>query len=94
MENALEYLNPNKILKVLFLPDGEDPDSFIRKYGKEGLEAEIDNSLSLIDFLLSEIKKEAPDGDTTKWKVYVATNAAPLLNKTTEPSLKAYIWSE
>ncbi len=94
MENALEYLNPNKILKVLFLPDGEDPDSFVRKYGKDGLEAEIDNSLSLIDFLLSEIKKDAPDGDTTKWKVYVATNAAPLLNKTTEASLKAYIWSE
>ncbi|MBJ6926968.1 toprim domain-containing protein, partial [Vibrio cholerae] len=57
MENALEFLNANKILKVLFLPDGEDPDSFVRKYGKTKFEEEIENSQSLIDFLLTEIKK-------------------------------------
>lgn len=94
MENALEHLNANKILKVLFLPDGEDPDSFVRKYGKDKLEEEIQNAQSLIDFLLSEIKKDAPDSDSNRWKTYVATNAAPLLNKTTDASLKAYIWVE
>ncbi|HAS3592707.1 TPA: DNA primase [Vibrio cholerae] len=94
MENALEFLNANKILKVLFLPDGEDPDSFVRKYGKTKFEEEIENSQSLIDFLLTEIKKEAPDTDSKRWGTYVATNAAPLLNKTTDPSLKAYLWKE
>ncbi|NOJ23222.1 DNA primase [Vibrio coralliilyticus] len=94
MENALAFLNANKILKVLFLPDGEDPDSFVRKFGKEALEAEIDNADSLIDFLLSEIKKDAPDTDPKRWGSYVATNAAPLLNKTTDPTLQAYLWRE
>ncbi|CAM2769995.1 DNA primase [Vibrio neptunius] len=94
MENALAFLNANKILKVLFLPDGEDPDSFVRKFGKEALEAEIDNADSLIDFLLSEIKKDAPDTDPKRWGSYVATNAAPLLNKTTDPTLQAYLWKE
>ena len=52
MENALQFLNANKVLKVLFLPDGEDPDSFVRKFGKEAIEREIDKADSLIDFLL------------------------------------------
>ncbi|MCE7660909.1 DNA primase [Vibrio fluvialis] len=94
MENALEFLNANKILKVLFLPDGEDPDSFVRKFGRDKLEEEIKNADSLIDFLLTEIKKDAPDTDSRRWGTYVATNAAPLLNKTTDPSLKAYLWKE
>lgn len=94
MENALEFLNANKILKVLFLPDGEDPDSFVRNYGKAKFEEEISNAESLIDFLLSEIKKEAPDTDSRRWGTYVATKAAPLLDKTTDASLKAYLWRE
>ncbi|MGD8109946.1 DNA primase [Vibrio sp. TRT 17S01] len=94
MENALAFLNANKILKVLFLPDGEDPDSFVRKYGKEAFEKKIETADSLIDFLLSEIKKDAPDTDPRRWGTYVATNAAPLLNKTTDPSLQAYLWKE
>ena len=94
MENALGFLNANKILKVLFLPDGEDPDSFVRKEGKASLEQKIDSAESLIDFLLTEIKKEAPSTDSRMWGVYVATNAAPLLNKTQDPSLKAHLWKQ
>ncbi|CAK1769086.1 DNA primase [Vibrio crassostreae] len=94
MENALEFLNANKVLKVLFLPDGDDPDSYIRENGKGAFENEIKNAESLIDFLLTEIKKEAPDTDSRRWGTYVATNAAPLLNKTQDPSLKAYLWRE
>ncbi|MBE4584157.1 DNA primase [Vibrio navarrensis] len=94
MENALEYLNANKVLKVLFLPDGEDPDSYVRQYGKTQLEIDIQNAESLIDFLLAEIKKDAPDTDPKRWGTYVATQAAPLLDKTTDPSLKAYLWKQ
>ncbi|UWZ97873.1 DNA primase [Vibrio splendidus] len=94
MENALEFLNANKVLKVLFLPDGDDPDSYIREHGKGAFENEIKNAESLIDFLLTEIKKEAPDTDSRRWGTYVVTNAAPLLNKTQDPSLKAYLWKE
>ncbi|MEZ8355160.1 DNA primase [Vibrio splendidus] len=94
MENALEFLNANKVLKVLFLPDGDDPDSYIRENGKAAFENEIKNAESLIDFLLTEIKKDAPDTDSRRWGTYVATNAAPLLDKTQDPSLKAYLWRE
>ena len=34
-ENSLKFLQPEKQISFLFLPDGEDPDSFVKKKGKE-----------------------------------------------------------
>ncbi|CAH1193465.1 DNA primase [Vibrio harveyi] len=94
MEHALEYLNSNKTLKVMFLPDGEDPDSFVRTYGKERLEQEMNNALSLPDFLLKDILERVVDNSSREGKRHVVTLAAPLLDKTKDPSLKAYLWNE
>ncbi|QRN41634.1 MAG: DNA primase [Neisseriaceae bacterium] len=38
LTNALEYLRDDKILYFIFLPEGEDPDSYVRSYGKEAFE--------------------------------------------------------
>ncbi|HDL1149745.1 TPA: DNA primase, partial [Mannheimia haemolytica] len=38
LENALPYLQDGRQLKFIFLPDGEDPDTFVRSQGKEGFE--------------------------------------------------------
>ena len=38
LENALPYLKDGVELKFLFLPDGEDPDTMVRKVGKEEFE--------------------------------------------------------
>ncbi|PMM04124.1 DNA primase [Vibrio kanaloae] len=94
MVHALEYLNPNKTLKVMFLPDGEDPDSFVRTYGKKRLEKEMKNALSLPDFLLKDILERVVDNSSREGKRHVVTLAAPLLDKTKDPSLKAYLWNE
>tara|TARA_B100001115_G_C15841666_1_gene422180 strand:+ start:1 stop:1773 length:1773 start_codon:yes stop_codon:yes gene_type:complete len=34
-ENSIKFLQPEKQITFLFLPDGEDPDSFVKKKGKE-----------------------------------------------------------
>jgi len=34
-ENSLKFLQPEKQISFLFLPDGEDPDSFVKNKGKE-----------------------------------------------------------
>ncbi|MBI5675371.1 MAG: DNA primase [Nitrospirae bacterium] len=39
-------------VKILSLPDKEDPDSFIRKNGKEAFIALLENPLSIIDFFM------------------------------------------
>ena len=34
-ENSIKELQPEKQISFLFLPDGEDPDSYVNKNGKE-----------------------------------------------------------
>ena len=34
-ENSIKELKPEKKISFLFLPDGNDPDSFVNKYGKD-----------------------------------------------------------
>jgi DNA primase len=39
-------------VKMLLFPEKEDPDSFLRKHGKEAFQKLLDNPLTIIDFLL------------------------------------------
>ena len=39
LENSLEQLQDGKQVKFLFLPEGHDPDSFVRAHGRGGLRA-------------------------------------------------------
>jgi DNA primase len=41
LENALPYLKDGVEMKFLFLPDGEDPDTLVRKIGKEAFESKL-----------------------------------------------------
>ncbi len=55
LENALPTLNENRQLKLVFLPDGEDPDSFIRTKGREQFEAFVRNASPGLEFLLTQL---------------------------------------
>ena len=46
-------------VRFLFLPDGEDPDSLIRKEGQEQFENRITSGASLSDFFFQTISKQA-----------------------------------
>jgi DNA primase len=45
--------------EVCLLPNGEDPDSFSRRVGTEGLEEFLQRSQPLLDFYLSHLKKQS-----------------------------------
>ena len=55
LENALPHLKSGNTLKFLFLPDGEDPDSYVRKYGKAALEEQIANATPLSSYLFDNL---------------------------------------
>jgi DNA primase len=46
-------------VRFMFLPEGEDPDSLIRKEGKENFEKRMLSGLSLSDFFFQSISKQA-----------------------------------
>jgi len=53
-ENSLKFLQPEKQISFLFLPDGEDPDSFVKKNGKEKfLEYSDDNKIQIHKFIFN-----------------------------------------
>ncbi|MGR5132832.1 DNA primase [Vibrio alfacsensis] len=55
LENALQYLKTGNTLKFLFLPDGEDPDSYVRKYGKAAFEQQIEQATPLSSYLFDNL---------------------------------------
>src|SRR5215212_7351446 len=55
LENALPVLADGKNAQFVFLPDGEDPDDYIRARGKNAFEALITQATPLSQFLLREL---------------------------------------
>lgn len=59
LNNALPEIQDGKEIRFLFLPDGEDPDSQIRKIGQEAFEQSFaDDSLSLTEYFVDSLHAE------------------------------------
>ena len=57
-ENSIKDLKPEKQISFLFLPDKEDPDSFVNKNGKNYfIEYSKQNKISIHQFIFSHYKK-------------------------------------
>ena len=53
-ENSLKFLKPEKQISFLFLPDGEDPDSFVKNRGKDQfLKYSKDNKIQIHKFIFN-----------------------------------------
>ncbi|XOV80722.1 MAG: DNA primase [Aestuariibacter sp.] len=80
LENALPYLKDGKQMKFLFLPDGEDPDTQVRKIGKDAFEQQFDRALPLSKFLFEHLLEEH-DTSTLEGKAALKSTALPMLDK-------------
>jgi len=67
-------------VKVLIIPEGKDPDEYIRKNGMEGFRKLIDASVSLIEYKIGILKKEIHT-DTTEGRIKFMNKAADVLAK-------------
>ncbi|MCP9269090.1 DNA primase [Xenorhabdus sp. XENO-1] len=93
LETALPYLNDGRQLRFMFLPDGEDPDSLIRKEGREVFEQRMEKALTLSVFLfeslLPQVDLSTPEG-TTK----ISSLAMPLISQVPGETLRLYLLQE
>jgi DNA primase len=55
LENSLEHISDGNYLSFLFLPEEEDPDSYVNHYGKESFEQQLKHAIPLSDFLFKEL---------------------------------------
>ncbi|MFT0532308.1 DNA primase [Castellaniella hirudinis] len=55
LQACLSWVAEDVSMRFLFLPDGQDPDSYVRAYGVQALRACLDEALPLSRFMLEEL---------------------------------------
>lgn len=80
LENSLGQLVEGKQLRFLFLPQGEDPDTYVRQQGKAAFEALFDKAVPLSQFLLQELAKQS-DLSAAEGRANLIHLAKPLLKQ-------------
>ncbi|MDP1705247.1 MAG: DNA primase [Sulfurimicrobium sp.] len=86
LENSLGQVADGKRLNFLFLPQGEDPDSYVRSAGKAVFEAMLGEALPLSQFLLRELTAQV-DMQSQEGRAHLLQLARPLLLQVVAPAL-------
>jgi DNA primase len=90
LENTLAELRDGKEVRFLFLPDGEDPDDFVRKRGKDAFEAALAGAVPLSEYLLAELTARHSPASAEGRAALVAA-AKPLVAQIGAPILGALV---
>ncbi|MBF0254995.1 MAG: DNA primase [Gammaproteobacteria bacterium] len=64
LQTSLPQLSDGREVRFLFLPEGEDPDSLVRKEGREAFEQRLTQAQSLSDYLLQHLAQGIDLGST------------------------------
>ncbi|MGV8961586.1 MAG: DNA primase [Stenotrophomonas sp.] len=78
LESVLPRMKDGRQAFFLFLPDGEDPDSIVRKEGAEGFDVRLKQATPLSQFFFDELGREVNLG-TLDGKARLAERAKPML---------------
>ncbi|HTD28936.1 MAG TPA: DNA primase, partial [Xanthomonadaceae bacterium] len=78
VESTLPRMRDGRQAFFLFLPEGEDPDSIVRKDGAAGFETRLQHATPLSEFLFAELGKDINLG-TLDGRARLAERARPLL---------------
>jgi DNA primase len=90
LENTLAALADGKNAQFLFLPDGEDPDDFVRKRGRAAFEAALAGATPLSAFLFDELSARHPPA-TAEGQAALAQAATAYLADVRAPILHAVL---
>ena len=91
LENSLEALQDGKEVSFLFLPEGEDHDSYIRTHGEAAFLQLLDtDTVPLSAFLVRELARDRRL-DSQEGRAALIKEAKPLLEKIAAPLLASLI---
>lgn len=80
LNNALPVMREGLQIRFMFLPQGEDPDSYIRAHGKEGFEAELNQSKTFSEYLFENLCANI-DTSSIDGRAQLVEQARPLLDQ-------------
>jgi len=93
LEVSLPLAPDHKPIRFLFLPEGEDPDSYVRQHGKEGWKRKLREAETLSQFLLAQLRAEC-DLETAEGRARLTSIAKPHVQKVTAPALRLQLINE
>jgi len=82
--NALPAIKDGLKLRFLFLPAEHDPDSFVREFGKEAFEAEMEKAMPLSQYIIQHLSEQNPLASQED-KVQFLNDAEPILKQIQAP---------
>lgn len=80
LNNALPVMREGLQIRFMFLPQGEDPDSYIRAHGKDGFEAELNQSKTFSEYLFENLCANI-DTSSIDGRAQLVEQARPLLDQ-------------
>jgi len=86
LENSLGQLADGKQVRFLFLPQGEDPDSYVRQHGKENFEKLLNEAIPLSQFMINTLSLQV-DRNTSEGRARLLQEAKPLIKEISAPML-------
>jgi DNA primase len=93
LEVGLPLALDHKPLRFLFLPDGEDPDTYVRQHGKDAFEKLAREAQTLSAFLVGELRARHDLG-SAEGRAALLSAAKPYLQKVEAPGLKLQLVKE
>ena len=80
LEIALPQIRQGRQIRFVFLPDGQDPDSFVKEQGAGAFEKALAAGLPLSDFLIDELRSQV-DMASVDGRARLAELARPLVSR-------------
>ena len=80
LETALPQIREGRQIRFVFLPEGQDPDSYVQNEGAAGFEKAMDQALALSDYLVEELASQV-DMKSVDGRARLAEFAKPLVSK-------------
>ncbi len=80
LNNALPVIREGLQIRFMFLPQGEDPDSYIRANGQDGFEAELKKAKSFSEYLFENLCANI-DTHSIDGRAQLVEQARPLLSQ-------------
>lgn len=87
LENSLDALPEQKSVAFAFLPEPEDPDSYVRAHGTAAFERLVAQAMPLSEFMLKELASRC-DMTSAEGRARLVAEAKPLLARLQTPLLR------
>jgi DNA primase len=93
LETSLPHIREGRQLRFVFLPDGQDPDSFVQAEGAGAFEGALSEGMALSNFFIGELSSKV-DLDSVDGRARLAELARPLLGRIPQGVYKELLTEE